>query len=190
MFKVRRVAPSAVAIALVGALFLFLNLRSAMAQASLYDLSAKSIDGKDQSLSEFKGKVALVVNVASQCGFTRQYEGLQELYQKYKDKGLVVLGFPSNDFGGQEPGSDEEIKGFCSRRFGVTFPMFSKVEVLGANKSPVYDLLTKSSGGADVGWNFEKFLVGRNGLVVGRFSSSVKPTSSELEGAIETALAQ
>jgi glutathione peroxidase len=161
-----------------------------MAQSSLYDLSAPAIDGKNQSLSDYKGKVALVVNVASHCGFTRQYEGLQELYEKYKERGFVVLGFPSNDFGGQEPGSDEEIKKFCSSRFGVTFPMFSKVAVLGPNKSPVYAFLTKSTGGAEVGWNFEKFLVGRNGLVIGRYESNVKPGSSELTDAIEKALGQ
>lgn len=179
-----------VALALAASATCVATIGVAMAQNSLYDLSATTIDGKNQSLAEYKGKVALVVNVASQCGFTRQYEGLQELYNKYKERGLVVLGFPSNDFGGQEPGSDEEIKNFCSRRFGVTFPMFSKVDVLGPSKSAVYAFLTKSTGGADVGWNFEKFLVGRNGLVVGRYGSSVTPGSSELADAIEKALAQ
>lgn len=160
-----------------------------MAQNSFYDLSAKSIEGSSKSLSEYKGKVAVVVNVASHCGYTRQYEGLQKIYDRYKDRGLVVLGFPSNDFGQQEPGSDEEIKQFCSSRFGVTFPMFSKVKVLGADKSPVYAFLVQSTGGAEVGWNFEKFLVGRTGLVLERFESGVRPDSEAFTAAIEKALA-
>ena len=165
-------------------------MNGAMAQNSLYALSATTIDGGVKNLSDFKGKVSIVVNVASHCGFTRQYEGLQKIYDTYKDKGLVVLGFPSNDFGQQEPGSDEEIKKFCTGRFGVTFPMFSKVTVLGPNKSPVYSLLTKSTGGAEVGWNFEKFLVGRDGLVIERFESNVAPASPAFIGAVEKALGQ
>lgn len=164
--------------------------RWCMAESSLYDLSAKSIDGSMKSLSEYKGQVAVVVNVASHCGYTRQYEGLQQIYERYKDRGLVVLGFPSNDFGQQEPGSDEEIKQFCSSRFGVTFPMFSKVKVLGNDNSPVYALLVQSTGGSEVGWNFEKFLVGKNGLVLERFPSGVRPDSEAFTAAIEKALAQ
>jgi glutathione peroxidase len=157
-------------------------------QGGLYSLSATAIDGSEQKLSMFEGKVALVVNVASYCGYTSQYEGLEKLYQNYREQGLVVLGFPSNDFGQQEPGSDAEIKRFCSERFGVSFPLFSKVRVLGENKHPLYRFLTASTGGADVGWNFEKFLVNRKGVVVGRFESGVSPDSAELKAAIEKAL--
>jgi glutathione peroxidase len=162
--------------------------RTCMAEDSLYALSAHGIDGAEVKLSTFQGKVALVVNVASQCGFTRQYSGLQELFQQYGPRGFVVLGFPSNDFGGQEPGSNEEIKSFCSSKFGVTFPMFAKVTVEGGEKHPVYRYLTSATGGDEVGWNFEKFLVDKNGRVIGRFKSSVRPDSSELKDAIEQAL--
>lgn len=163
-------------------------LNTASAQTSLYDLSAPRIDGSDKSLAEFKGKVTLVVNTASQCGYTPQYADLQKLYEKYKDQGFVVLGFPSNDFGQQEPGSEAEIQKFCSSKFGVTFPLFAKTKVLGPEKSPVYAFLTKSTGGEEVGWNFEKFLVDKNGLVMERFSSNVKPLSGQLTEAIEKAL--
>jgi glutathione peroxidase len=158
-----------------------------MAQ-SLYDLSATSIDGEPKNLSAYQGKVLLVVNVASQCGYTPQYAGLQKLYTTYHDRGLEVLGFPSNDFGQQEPGTEAEIKHFCSSRFGVSFPLFSKTKVTGPDKDPVYSFLTKSTGGAEVGWNFEKFLVNRQGLVIGRFPSSVRPDDSRLVGEIEKAL--
>lgn len=164
------------------------HAKDCMAEDSLYALSANGIDGAEVALSAYKGKVALVVNVASQCGFTRQYSGLQEMYQRYGSRGFVVLGFPSNDFGGQEPGTNEEIKSFCSSKFGVTFPMFAKVAVEGGEKHPVYRYLTSATGGAEVGWNFEKFLVDKNGRVVGRFKSSVQPDSSELTEAIEQAL--
>lgn len=163
-------------------------VRNCMAEDSLYALSANGIDGAEVKLSTFQGKVALVVNVASQCGFTRQYSGLQELFQQYGPRGFVVLGFPSNDFGGQEPGSNEEIKSFCSSKFGVTFPMFAKVTVEGGEKHPVYRHLTSATGGDEVGWNFEKFLVDKNGRVIGRFKPSVRPDSSELKDAIEQAL--
>jgi glutathione peroxidase len=161
-----------------------------MAQETLYDISAKGIDGGERSLLEYRGKVSLVVNVASQCGYTQQYAGLQKLYDTYKDRGFVVLGFPSNDFGGQEPGTEAEIQHFCSSKFGVTFPLFAKVEVLGAAKHPVYRLLTETTGGGEVGWNFEKFLVGRHGRVIGRFPSRVTPQDQELVTALEQALAQ
>jgi glutathione peroxidase len=128
------------------------------------------------------------VNVASYCGYTSQYAGLEKLYQNYKDKGFVVLGFPSNDFGQQEPGSDTEIKKFCSERFGASFPLFSKVKVLGGEKTALYKLLVAATGGGEVGWNFEKFLVDRKGAVVGRFASGVEPESDELKKAIEKAL--
>jgi glutathione peroxidase len=163
-------------------------VRTCMAEDSLYALSANGIDGAEVKLSTFNGKVALVVNVASQCGFTRQYAGLQELFQQYGSRGFVVLGFPSNDFGGQEPGTNEEIKSFCSSKFGVSFPLFSKVAVAGGEKHPVYRYLTSATGGDEVGWNFEKFLVDKNGRVIGRFKSSVGPDSSELKDAIEQAL--
>lgn len=155
---------------------------------SFYDLSAKSIDGQEVAFSQYKGKVSLVVNVASQCGFTPQYEGLQKLYLAYKDKGVVVLGFPSNEFGGQEPGTDAEIKTFCSTRFGVDFPMFSKVNVKkGDGQSPVYTYLTKDLAAPK--WNFTKYLVGKDGRVLGVYPSNVAPDSAELKKAIEDALA-
>ncbi len=156
--------------------------------STFYDLTATTIDGETKKLSTFEGNVVLVVNVASYCGYTSQYKGLEELYELYKERGFVVLGFPSNDFGEQEPGTDGEIKKFCSERFGVSFPLFSKVKILGEGKHPVYSFLTSSTGGADVGWNFEKFLLNRKGLVVGRFPSSVDPQSAELKAAIEGAL--
>lgn len=170
------------------ALFTFVMSNTATAQNSLYALSAPRIDGSVKSLDEFKGKVALVVNTASQCGYTPQYADLEKLYERYKDQGFVVLGFPSNDFGRQEPGSEAEIQKFCSSKFGVTFPLFAKTKVLGADKSAVYALLTSSTGGEEVGWNFEKFLVGKNGLVIERFGSGVKPLSPELTENIEKAL--
>ena len=123
---------------------------NASAQSSLYDISATRIDGSAKSLDEFKGKVALVVNTASQCGYTGQYADLQKLYEEYKDRGFVVLGFPSNDFGQQEPGSEAEIQKFCSSKFGVTFPLFAKTKVLGADKSAVYSFLTQATGGEEL----------------------------------------
>lgn len=157
-----------------------------MAANGMHDFSMKTIDGKDHALSAYKGKVALVVNVASQCGFTPQYAGLESLYKKYKDQGLVVLGFPANDFGAQEPGSDAEIKTFCERKYGVSFPMFSKISVKGAAKAPLYQFLSQSAG--DVSWNFGKYLVGKDGKVIKRFDSGVGPESPELTKAIEAAL--
>jgi glutathione peroxidase len=159
-------------------------MTTSFAADSLYGLSADNIEGESVALSKFSGKVALVVNVASQCGYTRQYAGLQELYKQYESKGFVILAFPSNDFGGQEPGTNSEIKQFCSAKFGVTFPLFAKVAVLGEGKHPVYRYLTSATGGAEVGWNFEKFLLDRSG----RFRSSVGPDSAELRGALEQAL--
>lgn len=160
----------------------------AFAQASLYELQATRIDGSRENLSDFKGKVALVVNTASQCGYTPQYTELQELYERYKDRGFVVLGFPSNDFGGQEPDTEAEIQKFCSSKFGVSFPLFSKTKVLGEAKDPIYRFLITSTGGKEVGWNFEKFLVSKDGLVLERFPSSVKPLSSTITAAVEAAI--
>ena len=150
----------------------------------------KSIDGKPVDLASYRGKVVLVVNVASRCGYTKQYAGLQKLYDAYKGQGFVILGFPANDFGAQEPGSDEQIADFCSTKYGVTFPMFSKITVKGAGKVPLYTSLTESAEPkGEVGWNFEKFLIGKNGAVVGRFKSGVAPDSAELTRAIEVELA-
>lgn len=158
--------------------------------ASLYDVKVKDIDGKDAGMSQYKGKVILVVNVASKCGYTKQYAGLEALYEKYKDRGLVVLGFPCNQFGGQEPGTNEEIKAFCSSKFNVTFPLFDKLEVNGAGRHPLYILLAgkDSPFAGDIRWNFTKFLVGRDGTILKRFDSKVTPESEELTGAVESAL--
>jgi glutathione peroxidase len=155
---------------------------------SLYDLSVNTLEGAPQPLSTYKGKVALVVNVASECGFTPQYQGLEKLYEAYKGKGLVLLGFPSNDFGAQEPGDAKQIREFCSTKFHVTFPMFEKVKTKGAGQSPVYELLAKKDGGPK--WNFHKYLVGKDGQVVAAFPSKVAPDSPELEKAIGEALAR
>jgi len=159
---------------------------------SVHDFSVKTIDGRAVSLSQYKGKVLLLVNVASRCGFTPQYEGLQALYEKYRERGLVVLGFPSNDFMGQEPGTNQEIKQFCSLRFGVSFPMFEKLSVRGKNRHPLYAFLTEKKTNPEFGgritWNFNKFLVGRDGTILKRFSTRTKPESKAVETAIEQAL--
>lgn len=150
---------------------------------SVYDFSAKSIDGKTVSLSSFKDKVLLIVNTASQCGFTPQYQGLQSLYDQYSSQGLVVLGFPCNQFGQQEPGSATTIQSFCETRFGVTFPLFEKVDVNGANAHPLFQFLTKAAPGIlgteGIKWNFTKFLVDRSGKVIKRYSSMIKPEDLE-----------
>jgi glutathione peroxidase len=151
----------------------------------------KSIDGTDVDLNAYQGKVVLVVNVASRCGATPQYKGLQALYEKYKDRGFVVLGFPANDFGAQEPGSDEQIKEFCTSKYDVTFPMFSKITVKGAGKPKLYQVLTETADPAgEIGWNFEKFLIGKDGQVAGRFKTRVSPDDADLVAAIEAALAK
>ena len=158
-------------------------------QSSPLTGEVKKIDGTAVDLAKYKGKVVLVVNVASRCGYTPQYTGLQKLYETYKDKGLVVLGFPANEFGAQEPGSDTDIAKFCSSKYGVTFDMFSKVVVKGPNKSPLYKTLTESATPpGEVSWNFEKFLIGRDGAIVGRYKSAVAPEDTKLTGAIEAAL--
>jgi len=155
---------------------------------SLYDLKVNTLEGQPESLSAYKGKVALVVNVASECGFTPQYTGLEKLYEDYKDKGFVLLGFPSNDFGSQEPGDAKQIRDFCSTKFHVTFPMFEKVKTKGAGQAPVYALLSKNDG--EPKWNFHKYLVGKDGQVIAAFPSKVTPESPELRGAIDKALKQ
>jgi glutathione peroxidase len=148
-----------------------------------------SLDGKPVNLAKYQGNVVLMVNVASECGYTPQYEGLQELHRKYAGRGLRILGFPSNDFGAQEPGTNAEIAEFCQRNYGVEFDMFSKIRVLGNDKAPLYKLLTSSAKfSGDVQWNFEKFLIARDGQVIGRYRSPVEPMSAEMTGAIEAAL--
>jgi len=163
----------------------------AFAQTSLYDIPLKDINGKDTSLKAYQGKALLIVNVASRCGNTPQYKGLEALHQKYKDQGFAVLGFPCNQFGKQEPGSNEEIKEFCSKNYSVTFPMFDKLEVKGANQHPLYKELSGKDAPfpGDVKWNFGKFLVGRDGKIVKRIEPGVKPESPEVVTAIEGALA-
>ncbi len=155
------------------------------AQDSLHALTAKSIDGKSVAFADYKGKVVLIVNTASECGYTGQYAGLEALYAKYRDKGLVVLGFPSHDFR-QEPGSGEEIAKFCKVRYGVTFSLFEKAPVSGAAASPVFKFLSRKHG--EPKWIFYKYLVGINGQVIAQYSSRVSPDSSELTSAIESAL--
>jgi glutathione peroxidase len=153
---------------------------------SLYDLSAQTLDGKPQALSAYKGKVVLVVNTASECGYTPQYAGLEKLYQQTKEKGFVILGFPSNDFGSQEPGDSAQIAKFCETKYHVHFPMFEKVKVKGDGKSPIYVFLTGKQ--TEPKWNFHKYLVGKDGQVIAAFPSRVEPDSPELKQAIEAAL--
>ncbi len=160
----------------------------APAGEGLYTMAVNSLDGKPRNLSEYQGKVTLVVNVASHCGFTKQYEGLQKLSVAYAGKPFSILAFPSNDFGGQEPGSAEEIQTFCTSKFGVTFPMFEKVKTKGEGQSPVYTYLNAADGGPK--WNFHKYLVGKDGKVIAGFPSKVTPESDELKAAIDKALAQ
>jgi len=161
------------------------------AESGVLGFAALDIDGQEQALARYKGKVLLIVNVASKCGFTPQYQGLQALYESHKDQGLVVLGFPSNDFLWQEPGSNSQIKEFCSSKFHVTFPMFGKISVKGKGMHPLYKYLTEQSPlpGA-ISWNFNKFLCDRQGHVVARFGSKVKPDSPELLEALGKALTQ
>jgi glutathione peroxidase len=155
---------------------------------SFYDLNATSIDLQPQPLAAWKNQVALVVNTASECGNTPQYADLEKLWQRYRDRGFVVLGFPSNDFGRQEPGSEAEIKQFCSLQYRITFPMFAKVKTKGEGQSPVYQFLT--DGQPAPRWNFHKYLVGRDGQVIESFADKVQPNDPQLVQAIETALAQ
>jgi glutathione peroxidase len=149
---------------------------------SIYDVEVKKMDGSEISMSDYKGKVLLIVNTATGCGFTPQYDGLQDLYDKYKDKGFEILDFPCNQFGNQAPGSEEEIHSFCTGRYGITFPQFAKVDVNGPNESPLYTLLKKEKGGllgSKVKWNFTKFLIDKDGNVVKRYGSVDKPENLE-----------
>ncbi len=154
--------------------------------ASVHDFKMKTIDGKDAALSSYQGKTVLFVNVASKCGYTPQYKGLEALYEKYRDQGLIIVGVPANNFGAQEPASNEEIQQFCSRNYNVTFPMMSKVSVKGGDMDPLYGYLTQTGG--EVKWNFTKFLVGKDGKVIQRFEPNVTPESAELTKAVESAL--
>ena len=156
----------------------------------IYDIPLQSIDGTETTLREHEGKVLLLVNVASKCGFTPQYEGLEKLYQQYKGQGLVVCGFPCNQFGWQEPGSESEIQEFCSVNYGVTFPMYAKLEVNGKGRHPLYEAIIGKEGTlkGNIKWNFAKVLVGRDGVPVERFGSMASPSSKKLVGAVEREL--
>ena len=170
----------------------FLMTAALFGASNVYEFTMNSLEGKSMPLSDFKGKVLLLVNVASRCGYTPQYDGLEALYEKYKVQGLVVIGFPANNFGGQEPGSNAEIKDFCERTYHVKFPMYSKTSVKGSDKTPLYQFLTSKeanpSTGGEIQWNFTKFLVDRSGKVIQRFEPEVEPQSREMVGAIEKAL--
>lgn len=155
---------------------------------NISDQRVKTVDGQEKVLSDYKGKVLLIVNVASKCGYTKQYEGLQEIYDKYKNRGFEILAFPCNDFGGQEPGTIEEIQEFCKTNYNVTFTLFDKVKVLGGDRSSLYSKLINYEPSGDISWNFEKFLIDKNGNVVGRYKSKVKPESEEMTAAIEKQL--
>ena len=161
--------------------------RERLEEMSIYEFEVEEITGESTTIGDYEGKVLLFVNVASECGFTRQYEGLQNLWEKYGDDGLVVLGFPANNFMGQEPGTDEEIQAFCTGEFGVTFPMFSKISVKGEDQHPLYTHLTAKAD-EEISWNFNKILVGRDGEVIEHFGSRVEPESDELVQAIEAQL--
>jgi glutathione peroxidase len=180
-------------------LFLFLiccafTLGLSAQSTSIYSFTMDSIDGKPVSLGSFSGKVVLVVNVASKCGFTPQYAALESLYEKYKDRGFIIIGVPANNFMSQEPGTNEEIKKFCSNKYNVTFPMMSKVSVKGDDKAPLYTFLTDKSSdpqfGGDIKWNFTKFLFDRSGNIVARFEPATTPDSQQVTAAIEAALAR
>jgi glutathione peroxidase len=161
------------------------------AASGIYSFTLNSIDGKPAPLADYKGKVVLVVNVASQCGYTPQYSALEATYEKYRDQGFVILGFPANNFGAQEPGTNEEIKTFCTRKYSVTFPMYAKISVKGPDQSPLYAYLTKDTAPGitgDIKWNFTKFLIDRNGNVLQRFEPAVTPDSKEVVSAIEKQL--
>jgi glutathione peroxidase len=161
---------------------------------SIHDFTLKTIDGKQQTLADYKGKVLLVVNVASKCGLTPHYKGMQALYDEYKARGFEVLGFPCNQFAGQEPGSEADIQAFCSTKYGVTFPLFAKLDVNGAARAPLYAWLTseatKPDGPGDIAWNFAKFVIGKDGQPTARFNPRIEATAPEVRAAIDAALAQ
>jgi glutathione peroxidase len=157
---------------------------------NIHSIAVKDMSGNEKKLSDYEGTVLLIVNVASECGYTRQYSGLQEIYEKYNPQGFEILAFPCNDFGGQEPGTNEQIQNFCSSKFGVTFKLFDKIKVLGNDKSPLYERLINNSitENGDVKWNFEKFLISKDGKIIDRFRTKVEPTSEEVINAIEKEL--
>ncbi len=173
-------------------LAVFLVLGAVAMGGSIYDYTMKAIDGKPQPLAAFKGQVMLMVNVASQCGYTPQYEGLEKLYETYRSQGFVITGFPANNFGGQEPSTDAEIQTFCKSKYSVTFPMFSKISVRGGDQAALYKFLTSTAANSktagEIQWNFTKFLVDRSGNVVQRFEPEVEPMSKELVSAVEAVL--
>jgi glutathione peroxidase len=157
---------------------------------NINDITVIDMNNKEVKLSDYNGKVLMIVNVASECGYTKQYAGLEEIYKEYSPKGFEILAFPCNDFGGQEPGTNEQIQNFCSSKFGVTFKLFDKIKVLGKDKSPLYERLINNSitETGDVKWNFEKFLISKDGKIVNRFRTKVEPTSDEVISAIEKEL--
>jgi len=155
---------------------------------NVYDIKVKTMNGEDKPLSDYKGKTLLIVNVASKCGYTPQYEALEKIYKKYKDRGFEILAFPCNDFGGQEPGTNEEIVNFCKTNYNVSFTLFDKIKVLGDDKSPLYARLTGYQQTGDVKWNFEKFIIDKSGNVAGRFRSKTTPESDEIVTLIESLL--
>lgn len=158
---------------------------------NIYDLSVKTMDGEIKNLSDYRDKVLIIVNVASKCGYTKQYEGLENIYRKYKDRGLEILAFPCNDFGGQEPGTNDEIRTFCESKYNVTFSLFDKINVLGDDKSPLYErLINNSAPSGDIEWNFEKFIIDRKGDIAYRFKSKIKPESEEMISALEKTLSE
>jgi glutathione peroxidase len=163
-------------------------------EKTIYDFTLNSIDGQPTPFSSFKGKIVLLVNVASRCGYTPQYAALESIYEKYKSRGFVIVGIPANNFGGQEPGSNQEIKTFCTAKYHVTFPMMAKVSVKGSDITPLYQFLTDKTAhpetGGEIGWNFTKFVIGPDGRVLARFDSKVEPDSTQVTSAIEKALAE
>ncbi|MGI8542620.1 MAG: glutathione peroxidase [Aridibacter sp.] len=168
------------------------NMKTEVTAKSIYEFKVTDIDGKEIKLKKYKNKVVMFVNTASKCGYTPQYEGLQKIYDKYKDQGFVILGFPANNFGGQEPGSNEEIKEFCTLKYKVSFPMFAKISVKGDDQHPLYQYLTSEKTdpkfAGEITWNFNKFLVNEKGEIIARFSSKETPESKEVTNAIENAL--
>jgi glutathione peroxidase len=172
--------------------FLLTAATAMAAGKNVFDFTLNSIDGQPTPMASYKGKIVLLVNVASRCGFTPQYTALEATYQKYKDRGLVIIGVPANNFGSQEPGTDQEIKTFCSTKYNVTFPMMSKISVKGTDKAPLYQFLTDKGAnprtGGEIQWNFTKFLIGPDGTVLARFEPDVTPDAPQVTAAIEKAL--
>ena len=189
MKNLRRTSPLGYFFA--GVLALMMTVSAYSAPKTFYDFTLPLLNGKDAPLADYKGKVVLVVNVASRCGFTPQYSALESIYEKYKDQGFVVIGFPANNFAGQEPGTNEEIAKFCTGKYNVTFPVYGKISVKGDDQAALYGYLTKDANPSltgDIKWNFTKFLVGRDGSVVQRFEPPVTPDSPEVTAAIEAQL--